>query len=181
MAGGATIYAQTCATSTCHGLDGAGIRSGSGFSAWPLVGSDFQSRNPNAEIVFDVVRSGDEPNLRALTDQQIYDSIAFELSQNQITLKSPLTFANAYTTYGGSMRGVVQNGLFPPPNDVIINNTTASINLPLIMDNGRLRLQLDQLAEAERDREHQAPSRGFISDHGIRAHRPGPFAPDRQP
>jgi mono/diheme cytochrome c family protein len=148
MTGGATIYTQTCATSTCHGVDGQGIRSGSSFSAWPLAGSDFQSRHPNAEIVFDVVRSGDEPNLRALTDQQIYNSIAFELSQNQIRLKSPLTMANAYTTYGGSMRGAVKNGLFPPPSGISVSSTTPSIKLPLSTDNGRLRLQLDQLAEA---------------------------------
>lgn len=113
LTNGAPIYAQTCATSICHGTQGEGIRSGTGFSAWPLVGADFQSRHPNAQIVFDVIRSGGERNLLALTDQQIYDAIAYELSQNQITLESPLTADNAFTTYGSSMSGNAQNGLFP--------------------------------------------------------------------
>ncbi len=85
---GAPTYAQTCSTSTCHGAQGEGIRSDNSFKAWPLVGAEFQSRHPNAQIVFDVVRSGGERNLLALTDQQIYDAIAYELSRNQIVLKT---------------------------------------------------------------------------------------------
>ena len=46
---------------------------------WPAVGADFQRRNPNAQVVFDVIRSGEEPELRALADQQIYDAVAWEL------------------------------------------------------------------------------------------------------
>jgi hypothetical protein len=148
LVSGARIYAQTCATSTCHGTQGEGIRSGNSFSVWPLVGPDFQTRHPTAEIVFDVVRSGDEANLRALTDQQIYDSIAYELEQNQITLTSPLTAANAQKAYGGSMSGVIQNGLFPPPTGILLSSTSSTISLPRGTDNGNLRLQLDQLAEA---------------------------------
>src|SRR5436309_14087590 len=69
IARGELIYQQTCVT--CHGLQGEGQRRGSTFAVWPLVGADFQARNPNAQVVFDVVRSQSEPNLRALTDEQI--------------------------------------------------------------------------------------------------------------
>ncbi len=145
---GEPIYAQTCATSTCHGTQGEGIRSATGFSAWPLVGADFQSRHPNAQIVFDVIRSGGEPNLRALSDQQIYDSIAYELSQNQITLASPLTSANAFTTYGAAMSGQAQGGLFPPSDNAVIINTPLNLSLPIAAKNEGLQLQLDQIAQA---------------------------------
>ncbi len=148
LANGAPIYAQSCATSTCHGTQGEGIRSGNGFSVWPLVGAEFQSRHPNAQIVFDVIRSGGEPNLRALTDQQIYDAIAYELSQNQIPLESPLTAANAFITYGGSMSGQVQGGLFPPSDNAVIISTPPTRDLPIATENDMLRLQLDQITEA---------------------------------
>ena len=148
LASGAPIYKQTCATSTCHGTQGEGIRSGSSFSAWPLVGDEFQSRHPNAQIVFDVIRSGDEPNLRALTDQQIYDSIAYEFSQNQIALKSPLTADNAFAIYGGSMSGQPQGGLFPPSDNVVINATPHTWGLPIITESPKLRIQIDQIVEA---------------------------------
>lgn len=148
LASGAPIYAQTCATSTCHGTQGDGIRSGDGFKAWPLVGDEFQSRHPNAQIVFDVIRSGEERSLLALTNQQIYDSIAYQLSQNQITLESPLTAANAFTTYGGAMSGHSQGGLYPPSNGAVITNPPLTRDLPIAAQNDRLRLQLDQIAEA---------------------------------
>ncbi|MBE0682305.1 MAG: cytochrome c [Anaerolineales bacterium] len=148
LTNGERIYAQTCATSTCHGTQGEGIRSETGFSAWPLVGADFQSRHPNAQIVFDVIRSGGEPNLRALSDQQIYDSIAYELSQNQITLASPLTSANAFTTYGAAMSGQSQGGLFPPSNNAALINMPFKLNLPIAAKNEGLQLQLDQIAQA---------------------------------
>lgn len=145
---GAPIYAQTCATSTCHGGQGEGIRIGTGFSAWPLTGSQFQSRHPNAEIVFDVVRSGDEPNLRGLTDQQIYNAIAYELSRNQIALQAPLTASNAFFTFGGLMSGRAQNGLFPPSDNIVIRDTPPTHLLPFAAENDRLRIQVDQLTEA---------------------------------
>ncbi len=148
QASGAPIYTQTCATSTCHGTQGEGIRSGYGFSAWPLVGSEFQSRHPNAQIVFDVVRSGGERNLLALPDQQIYDAIAYELSRNQITLKTPLTSANAFATYGGSMSGQTQGRLFPPSDNVVISATPRIWGLPIITESPKLRIQIDQIAEA---------------------------------
>src|SRR5215475_14533872 len=77
LASGESIYKQTCATSTCHGTNGEGIRSATGFKAWPLVGDEFQSRHSNAQVVFDVIRSGGERNLLVLSDQQIYDAIAY--------------------------------------------------------------------------------------------------------
>lgn len=148
LTNGAPIYAQNCATSTCHGTQGEGIRSENGFKVWPLVGEEFQSRHPNAQIVFDVIRSGSERNLLALTDQQIYDSIAYELSQNQIALESPLTAENAHETFGGKMSGEAQGGLFPPSNNAILIDPPLILDLPIAAENDRLRLQLDQIAEA---------------------------------
>ena len=148
LASGAPIYARTCATSSCHGTQGEGIRSGDSFSAWPLVGNEFQSRHPNAQIVFDVVRSGGERNLLALTDQQIYDAIAYQLSQNQITLKSRLTADNAFRTYGGTMSGGSQGRLYPPSSNAVMTDPPATLDFPIAAQNDRLRLQLDQIAQA---------------------------------
>ena len=148
LVSGAPIYAQNCATSTCHGTQGEGIKSGNDFKVWPLVGEEFQSRHPNAQIVFDVIRSGGEPNLLALTDQQIYNAIAFELSQNQIMLDSPLTATNAYSTFGGNMSGETQGGLFPPSDNAILIDAPLTRALPIAAQNDRLRIQLDQIAHA---------------------------------
>ena len=148
LASGKPIYMQTCATSACHGTQGEGIKAGNGFSAWPLVGKDFQSRHPNAQIVFDVIRSGGERNLLALTDQQVYDAIAYELRQNEITLASPLTAENAFPTYSGAMSGQGQGGLFPPSDNAVLIDTLLARDLPMIAQNEALRLQVDQIAEA---------------------------------
>lgn len=148
LAKGAPIYAQTCATSTCHGTQGEGIRSGDRFKVWPLVGDEFQSRHPNAQIVFDVIRSGSERNLLALTDQQIYDAIAYELSQNQIKLDSPLTADNAFATFGEKMSGEAQGGLFPPSDNAILIDLPPMRALPIAAQNERLRVQVDQIAQA---------------------------------
>jgi hypothetical protein len=113
-----------------------------------LVGKDFQSRHPNAEIVFDVIRSGGERNLLALSDQQVYDAIAYELRQNEITLASPLTAENAFTTYGGAMSGKGQGGLFPPSDNAVLFDTLLAGDLPMIAQNEALRLQVDQIVEA---------------------------------
>jgi mono/diheme cytochrome c family protein len=155
LANGAPIYAQTCATSTCHGRQGEGIRSGNTFKAWPLIGDEFQARHPNAKIVFDVIRSGNERNLLALTDQQIYDAIAYELSQNQIALKTPLTADNAFTTHGGKMAGQTQGGLFPPSDNVTFIDSPHTRDLPIAARNNQLRLQLDQIAQASTIGNHQ--------------------------
>ena len=148
LASGAPIYAESCATSTCHGTQGEGIRAGEGFKVWPLVGDEFQSRHPNAQIVFDVIRSGSERNLLALTDQQIYNAIAYELSQNQITLESPLTADNAFTTFGGAMSGEAQGGLFPPSDNAVLIDMPPTLTLPIAAQNDRLRVQVDQIAQA---------------------------------
>jgi hypothetical protein len=162
LASGALIYAQTCATSTCHGTQGQGIRAGNGFSAWPLVGEEFQSRHPNAEIVFDVIRSGNERNLLALTDQQVYDAIAYQLKQNQITLESPLTADNAFGTYGGSMSGDSQGGLHPPSNNAVIITPPLIRDLPIAAQNDRLRLQIDQFAAASAIGKSKLPNGGVF-------------------
>jgi len=162
LASGAPIYTQTCATSTCHAANGEGIRSGDGFKVWPLAGPEFQLRHPNAEIVFDVIRSGDEPNLRALTDQQIYDSIAYELSQNQIHLESPLVAENAFATYGGKMSGEVQGSLYPPSNNAVIINLPPMRDIPIHAENDSLRLQLDQIAEASAIGNTKPPAGGVF-------------------
>ena len=162
LTNGEPIYARTCATSTCHGTQGEGIRAGNGFSAWPLVGADFQARHPNAQIVFDVIRSGGERNLLALTDQQIYDSIAYELSQNQIILESPLTAENAFKTYGGSMSGQAQGGLFPPSDNAVLINMPFIRDLPIAVKNEGLQLQLDQIAQASTIGNAKPPAGGVF-------------------
>ena len=148
LASGAPVYNHTCATSTCHGTQGEGIQSGDGFKVWPLVGDEFQSRHPNAQIIFDVIRSGDEPHLRALTDQQIYNAISYELSQNQIALESPLAADNAFRTFGGSMSGQAQGGLFPPSDDATLIDLPPTHELPISAQSDQLRLQIDQIATA---------------------------------
>jgi len=148
LTNGAPIYTQTCATSTCHGTKGEGIRLSNGFKAWSLVGEEFQTRHPNAQVVFDVIRSGSESSLLALTDQQIYDAIACQLSQNQITLDSPLTAKNAFTTFGGNMSGKAQGGLYPPSDNVTLVDLSPVRDLPIVAQNDRLRIQIDQIAEA---------------------------------
>ena len=148
LTSGAPIYTQTCATKSCHGAQGEGIHSSSGFRIWPLIGDDFQTRHPNAQIIFDVIRSGGERNLLALTDQQIYDAIAYELDQNQIALDSPLTADNAYKTFGGKMSGKVQGGLFPPSDNTLLTAPHPTRDLPIAAQNRSLRFQLDQIAQA---------------------------------
>ena len=160
LTSGGQIYHQTCATSSCHGTDGAGLRAGGGFSVWPLVGADFQTRHPNAQIVFDVIRSGDEPNLRALTDQQIYDSIAYELRQNNIPLQAPLTAANAYQTFGGQMLGSKVDGFYPPLGNYELTAVPPHADLPLSAKGGDLRLQVDQIAAASAIGGTKAPPGG---------------------
>ena len=127
---------------------------------WPLVGDDFQARHPNAEIVFDVIRSGDEPNLRALTDQQIYDSIAYELSQNHIFLQAPLTTTNAYQTFGGQMPGINIEGFYPPLGNYQPAATPPHADLPLSTEGGDLRLQVDQIAATSAIGGAKAPAGG---------------------
>jgi mono/diheme cytochrome c family protein len=160
LASGAPIYAQNCATSACHGTQGEGIPAASGFKVWPLVGEEFQSRHPNAQIVFDVIRSGSERNLLALTDQQVYDAIAYQLNQNQIELATPLTADTAFRTHGASMSGSAQGGLFPPSDNVVIGSPPMIRDLPIVAESSRLRIQIDQVAEASAIADSSPPPGG---------------------
>ena len=119
---GEPIYAQGCATEKCHGTDSEGIPAGDSFTAWPLVGELFQQRNPNAQVVFDVVRSGNEPNLRQMTDQEVYDAIAYELSLNGVAWSEPLMDGNAAGVSGVGMAGSTGYSLYPPLDGVLLAN-----------------------------------------------------------
>jgi len=149
---GKLIYEQGCATEACHGTSGEGIRSETGFRAWPLVGEDFQRRNPTAQVIFDVVRSGGESSLRALTDQQVYDSIAFELSLNEVELSEPLNAQNAPNVISGSAAEKPEPGsLFPPPGNAELVSDwpmTSVPALPIQTENSDLSIRLTQIALA---------------------------------
>lgn len=155
LARGKVIYEQGCATENCHGTQGEGLPRGDGFRAWPLVGEDFQRRNPTAQVVFDVVRSGGESSLRALTDQEVYDSIAYELSLNGVELTEPLGSQNAPSSSSGAGAATQKPGtLFPPPGNAELISTwpdsslQEALDLPLTAENGELRLRLTQIALA---------------------------------
>ena len=79
-AAGRETYALTCLE--CHGDHGQGVPGRSE----PTEGRLFQNRNPTALVIFDVVRSGREPKLRALTDDQVWAAIAAELTANGVDL-----------------------------------------------------------------------------------------------
>jgi mono/diheme cytochrome c family protein len=152
---GQVIYEQGCATAACHGTNGEGIRSENGFRAWPLVGKEFQRRNPTAQVIFDVVRSGGESSLRALTDQEIYDSIAYELSLNEVEFDEPLDTQNATDLSSGSAAGKPKPGsLFPPPSNAKLISTwpvsslQGTPGLPISAENSDLRIRLTQIALA---------------------------------
>ena len=149
---GKVIYEQGCATEACHGLEGEGIPSENGFRAWPLVGADFQRRNPTAQVIFDVVRSGGESSLRALTDQQIYDSIAYELSLNEVELTEPLDSQNAPAiTSGMTAKKPEPGNLFPPPGNAKLVSTwpfSSVPTLPIQTESSDLRIRLTQIALA---------------------------------
>ena len=126
------------------------------------MGEEFQSRPPNAEIVFEVIRSGNERNLLALTDQQVYDAMAYQLKQNQITLKSPLTAENAFKTFGGSMLGQAQGGLFPSSDNATLIDMPSTRELPISAQSDKLRLQLDQFAVASAIGKTKLPDGGVF-------------------
>jgi len=79
-AAGRETYTRTCLA--CHGDHGQGVPGKSEATE----GARFQDRNPTALVIFDVVRSGREPNLRALTDEQMWAAIAAELAANGVDL-----------------------------------------------------------------------------------------------
>jgi hypothetical protein len=148
---GKTIYNQGCAIATCHGENGEGISNNGNFQVWPLVGSQFQQRNPNAQVIYEVVRSGGEPSLRALTDQQIYDAIAYELSLNGVDLSEPLTVSNALFVSSGSASIEQKPGtLYPPPGNTDLITESAAPILPAIAQNYELKMRLTQIAITSR-------------------------------
>jgi hypothetical protein len=150
LARGQIIYQQGCATQACHGLEGEGIRGGAGFRAWPLVGEQFQRRNPTAQVVFDVVRSGGEASLRLLTDQQIYDAVAYELSLNGVRFSEVIDSQNAPHISSGEFAGLPGTGsLFPPPGNASLVTGWDAPALPVSAENSDLRLRLTQIARAE--------------------------------
>jgi len=146
---GQTIYQQGCATTLCHGVNGEGIRIGNNYRDWPLVGGEFQRRNPTAQVIFDVVRSGGEKPLRALTDQQVYDAIAYELSLNNVEFSEPLNSQNAPVLSSGAAAGTQKPGsLFPPPGNARLISNWSAPEVPVYAENSDLRIRLTQIALA---------------------------------
>jgi hypothetical protein len=147
---GARLYALGCATAECHGTHGQGVRSGGTFRVWPLVGADFQARNPTAQVIFDVVRSGSERSLRAMTDQQIYDAIAYQLSLNGVQQTAVLDVHGAATLRTGPAAPASGHGEIHPPigDAVLLQPTAISRAPPAPVANGYLRLRVDQVARA---------------------------------
>jgi mono/diheme cytochrome c family protein len=162
---GARLYALGCATARCHGSRGEGIRSGQAFRVWPLVGADFRVRNPNAQVIFDVVRSGSEQSLRAMTDRQIYDAIAYQLSLNGARPTTVLTRHNAATALSGpAARASGQGELRPPAGNVVFLHPTAASRAPSNpVANGYLRLRVDQMAQASAIGRHSVAGGGVFS------------------
>jgi hypothetical protein len=155
---GKSIYEQGCATEACHGTKGEGIASETGFKAWPTVGDDFQRRNPTAQVVFDVVRSGGERSLRALTDQQVYDSIAYELSLNGVTLAESIEADNAFLVSSGEAATAPQPGeLYPPPGNATVLSGWSPPRVPAEASEDELRMRVTQIASAESVGRTQAP------------------------
>jgi mono/diheme cytochrome c family protein len=158
---GQVIYQQGCATEACHGTNGEGIRSGDGFRAWPLVGEEFQRRNPTAQVIFDVVRSGGESSLRALNDQQVYDAIAYELSLNGVELSDPLDSNSAPLLSSGAAAGSQEPGsLFPPPGIARLISAWSPPTLPVTAQGSDLRIRLTQIALAASIGERVPPAEG---------------------
>ncbi len=158
---GKRIYEQGCATQACHGSQGEGVPSANGFRAWPLLGQEFQRRNPTAQVVFDVVRSGGEASLRAMSDQQIYDAIAYELSLNGVQLAAVLEAQNAQKVSSGTAALKQSPGsLFPPPGNARLTSERPVPALPLTADNGVIRMRLTQLCMAAAISGTAAPNSG---------------------
>jgi mono/diheme cytochrome c family protein len=108
-AGGSDTYLHSCVT--CHG----DARQGTPGKAEPLEGSLFQRRNPTALEIFDVVRSGREPGLVALTDDQVWAAIAAELAANGVDMgDATLGFTTAATARTGPMADPRSDRFSPP-------------------------------------------------------------------
>lgn len=106
---GGPIYQHECLN--CHGPTGAGVVG----KNEPSDGTRFQQRNPTALVIFDVVRSGREKHLRALTDDQIWQAIAAELARQGVDLGDQrLSAANAATVRTGDGAQLNPRIFFPP-------------------------------------------------------------------
>jgi mono/diheme cytochrome c family protein len=159
LARGAPLYVQNCATSACHGTHGQGVREGSSFHAFPLVGKELQQRDPNAQVIFDVVRSGGEQNLRAMTDQQIYDAIAYELSQNGEQLTKPITGENAAaTTTGQAATGPA--AIYPPLSGIAFLTPVTKPGGSWSAAGDNVALRVDQIGETGAVGQARAPDGG---------------------
>lgn len=160
IARGQAIYVRDCATAQCHGVQGEGIRSGAGYRVWPLVGPEFTQRNPTAQVIFDVTRSGPEREMRALSDQEHYDAIAYELALNGVQLAEPVTAANAATVLSGAGASKPAPGtLFPPPGNATLAGGGA-FQLPAVAQDDLWRLSVTQAALASHIGGQPAPNEG---------------------
>ncbi len=160
IARGQVIYARDCATAQCHGVQGEGIRSGAGYRVWPLVGPEFTERNPTAQVIFDVTRSGPEREMRALSDQDHYDAIAYELALNGVQLTEPLTAANAAMIPSGpDVSPPAPGTLFPPPDNASLASASP-FTLPAIGQDDAWRLSVTQAALASHIGGQPAPNEG---------------------
>jgi hypothetical protein len=157
---GQAIYVRDCATAPCHGLEGEGIRSGDGYRVWPLVGPEFTQRNPTAQVIFDVTRSGPEREMRALSDQEHYDAIAYELALNGVLLTEPVTAANAAMIPSGpDVSPPAPGTLFPPPDNATLAGASA-FTLPAVGQDDAWRLSVTQAALASHIGGQPAPNDG---------------------
>jgi hypothetical protein len=141
---GRPIYYQNCATTLCHGTDSKGIPKDNSFQVRPLIGNQFLERNPHTQVMFDVVRSRSVPNLLTLTDDQVYQAIAFDLTLNQVQLKDAITPQNASALPPGGSNKTGQ--LYPPVSGITLLDTTSGPSLPKSASNSSLGLRVDQLA-----------------------------------
>ena len=147
IARGELIYQQTCAT--CHGSQAEGQRQGSTFTIWPLVGAEFQERNPNAQVLFDVVRSKSKPNLRSLTDAQIYDAIGYVWSLNDPEGTNSITAQNAASMAPGEMvEALAPNGIYPPLEPGLQLATPPTVIALQTTSNGYIGMRVDQIIQA---------------------------------
>ena len=141
------IYQQDCATESCHGVNGDGILSSDGFHSWPLVGEEFQHRNPTVQVILDVVRNGGEISLHALTDQQVYDAIAFEMSLHDVELSEMRDVQNAPLISSGKAAGVQKRGsLYPPPDNAGLISNWSAPGLLVLVEINNLCMHLTQIA-----------------------------------
>ena len=160
LARGKAIYVRDCATAQCHGVQGEGIRGGAGYRAWPLVGPEFTERNPTAQVIFEVTRSGPEREMRALTDQEHYDAIAYELSLNGAQLAEPVTAANAAAILSGAEAAAPAPGtLYPPPGNATLIEG-GEFTLPASAEDQAWRLHVTQAALASHIAGRPAPDDG---------------------